>query len=123
MPAKGAILCIDEHEVLLRTLVALLSRFGYTPLAARTLDEAVAIASTHPLDAVLLDYHLCPGCPSGAQPCLADRLRALQPQAKVLVWCVDGSCLKDPPACASAAFMKPIDPTQLIAKIESVLAN
>ncbi len=128
------ILCIDRHKVLLHTLSAVLPRFGFSILVAASLEEAFPILATASIDAVLLDYGLCPGCPDSAatrdphssgvseHPCFAERLRASFPGVKVLVWCADGSCLKAPPSCASAVFLKPVPPDELAANLHSVLA-
>lgn len=115
------LLCVDTYEALLNTIAAVLEPFGYRTLTARSLDEAIAVASNHPPDAVLLEFRLCPGCPPPTGGCAAQILQAVAPLAKVLVWCADGSCLQNRPPCAAAIFMKPVEPEKLAACLDNVL--
>jgi CheY-like chemotaxis protein len=120
---ERTILCVDEYETLRKTLVPVLKQFGYNALPARDREEALAAARQHQIDVVLLDFRLCPGCPGQGGECLATALQVFNPELKILVWCADGACLRQPPPCAQATFLKPIAPGALAAQLDDVLRN
>ena len=122
MPGEHTILCVDDHKVLLDTVVRVLADAGFKTLAAQDIPAAIELARRNKIDVVLLDFHQCPGC-SGTDPCLAEHVLAIQPAVKVLVWCTDESIFETKPPCAQAMFMKPVHPRELIAQIESVLGG
>jgi len=117
------VLCVDTYEGLLITIAAVLEPFGYRTLTARSLEEAIAVASSNPPDAVLLEYRLCPGCPPTTGDCAAELLQSISPRSKILVWCADGSCFQNPPPCAAAIFMKPVEPERLAFYLDNVLGK
>ena len=116
---KPRVLCIDPHETLLVTTKVLLTQAGYEVLTASSVLAGLSCLAENPVDAVILDDTLChhkhePGC-------TADRVRALQEGTTLLVWCADDSIYRDKPPCADAAFLKPIQPDQFLAQLDSLL--
>ena len=115
------ILCVDRYEGILTTLPPVLQQLGYRVLTASSARDAVAGAKAAHPDVVLLDFHLCPGCPENPnRPCLARDLKDVAPQARIVVWCDDGTSMRHPPPCAVATFMKPIPPAELDARLQAL---
>ena len=52
------ILVVEDEELLQRTLCATLTLLGFTPYHAATVDEALQILDTQPIDAITLDIVL-----------------------------------------------------------------
>ena len=116
---KPFVLCIDRYEALLTSTKAVLTRAGYEVLTASSVPAGLSCLAQNPVDVVILDYTLC--CHKHEPGCIADRIRALQEGVKLLVWCADDSVHRDNPPCADAAFMKPVSPDQLLARLDSLL--
>jgi CheY-like chemotaxis protein len=120
VPSKGTVLCVDSYPTLLPTLVAVLNSLGYEALTASSVDEGLAQLSQNRVDVVILDYTLC-SHDHQSDACIADRIHAIQPQAKIVVWCADDSVTKENPSCADAVLVKPVDPHSLASQLGSLL--
>ena len=79
---KGCILVIDDDEPMLRLAEAALASGGHQVLTASTGEEALALAVNpkEPVDLLLVDVVL----PDINGPELAERLKELQPAARVI---------------------------------------
>ena len=120
--SKGTVLCIDRYRSLLPTMKALLNSFGYKTLTASSVDEGLSHLSKNRTHIVILDYTLC--CHDHhSNGCIADRIRAVQPYAKLILWCTDSSVTRDNPPCADAVFVKPVDPNKLVRQLNSLLGS
>ena len=58
MDAMPRVLVVEDEELLQRTLCATLTLLGFTPYHAETVDEALKILDTQPIDAITLDIVL-----------------------------------------------------------------
>ena len=74
------LLLVDDDESVLRALESMLARSGYHVIATRSGDDALAIARSQPIDALVTDIRM----PRSSGFAIADALRALHPAAKVL---------------------------------------
>jgi DNA-binding response OmpR family regulator len=122
MEKQPTILCVDDYPSLLRTLAMALAGLGFEVLTASNLAEALTLARENHIDAVLLEYRLCPGCDLPGE-CAANRIKAFRPDTKVLVWSTDDRPIRQPPPCAAATFTKPMDPVELVERIRTLLAG
>jgi CheY-like chemotaxis protein len=119
---KPRVLCIDRYPSLLPTVEHLLANEGYQVLTACTVEDGLSRLAKNQVDAVVLDYTLC--CHDHrSSTCLANQFQTLQPGVKLLVWCADDSIFRDQPPCADAFFMKPVDPTHLLKRLNSLLRS
>jgi DNA-binding response OmpR family regulator len=120
MGPEPTILCVDDYPSLLKTLAMALGGLGFRVLQAGTLVEALRLCREYRPDAVLLEYNMCPGCP-GEGSCAAEQIKLISPETKVLVWSTDDRALRQPPSCAAATFMKPMDPVEIAARLRAAL--
>jgi CheY-like chemotaxis protein len=75
------VLCIDDEKVGLQVRKILLERSGYHVLTAQDGPSGIAAFSSHPIDAVVLDFAM-PGMDGGE---VAARMRALKPEVPILL--------------------------------------
>jgi CheY-like chemotaxis protein len=75
------ILCVDDEAVGLRVRKILLERAGYRVLTAQDGQSGIKIFSTHPVDAVVLDYAM-PGMHGGE---VAKKMRQTKPKVPILL--------------------------------------
>ena len=80
--APKVVLCIDDEDVILRLLQAVLESHGYVCLIASSAHEAREQVSAQPLDAVILDY-LMPGT-SGEE--LAAEIKGMAPGTSLIMF-------------------------------------
>lgn len=78
---SGVLLCIDDNEDVLECEKAFLESFGYTVLTAASGGKALELASTYPVDVVIVDY-LMPEM-NGQE--VAIERRRLKPQAPIIM--------------------------------------
>jgi two-component system cell cycle sensor histidine kinase/response regulator CckA len=78
---SGVLLCIDDNEDVLECEKAFLESFGYTVLTAASGGKGLELASTYPVDVVIVDY-LMPEM-NGHE--LAIEMRRLKPQAPIIM--------------------------------------
>lgn len=116
MSVKRSVLVVDDDEQLLRLIVRLLERGGYTVRSATNLDDAVALfdASAAEIDCALLDVNLAArGGAAELLPLLHDRAPGLD------VVLMSGDALPEPLEHALAArggrfLRKPFAPRALL---------
>jgi CheY-like chemotaxis protein len=80
-PASNLVLCVDDEQVGLKIRKILLERAGYRVLTAPDGPSGLAIFSTEPIEAVVLDYSM-PGMHGGE---VAGRMRQLKPRVPILL--------------------------------------
>lgn len=118
-PQPATILLVED-DVLLRLWFAdELRRAGFLVIEARSADEAMDLLdSGADLDLVMTDIQM-PGRMDGVR--LAEIVRDRWPELKVIV----ASGASDPraPGVADAVFAKPLDPRQVIARINQLLGE
>lgn len=107
------VLVVDDEEAVSRTNAAVLSSAGFRVLSAASGDEALEVARTTPVDAVLLDYSM-PGL--SAQETLAG-LRRSWPAMPVVCLSGLGIALEG----ATSHLVKPVSRGELVAAVEKAL--
>jgi CheY-like chemotaxis protein len=78
---SGLLLCIDDDEDILECEKSFLESFGYTVLTAASGGKGLELASTNPVDLVILDY-LMPEM-NGHE--VAIQMRRLNPKAPIIM--------------------------------------
>ena len=120
-PRKLRLLVVDDHEVVRQGLVALLDRReGFEVVAeAGTVAEAIAMASRHQPDIVIMDVRLPDG--SGVEACR--EIRAELPNTRVVIltsYPDEEAVLSAIIAGASGYLLKQIRGRDLISALEAV---
>ena len=103
------VLCVDNEPAILQGLVALLGRWGLTPVTATDADAALALSG--PFDAALIDLHLGDG-PDGLALITALRARGLTHLALITAD-ADETIPARAAACGAAVMSKPVKPAAL----------
>ncbi len=120
MVAMPTILCIDDEPIVLELQKEILQANGYTVLSAPDGPTAIALASKHPLDLVVLDYKM-PGMDGGQ---VAEVLLAQQPDLPIVL-CT--GFLDAVPEWlkwfAAGCFHKGDGPTALLSAIQEVISK
>jgi len=80
-PRSTTVLCIDDNRDVLECEKEFLESFGYTVLTAPSGGEGLELASTHPVDVVVVDY--CMPEMNGQE--VAIEMRRLRPQAPIIM--------------------------------------
>jgi CheY-like chemotaxis protein len=80
-PNSNLVLCVDDELVGLQVRKILLERAGYRVLTAPDGPSGLALFSTEPVEAVVLDYSM-PGMDGGE---VAVRMRQIKPQVPILL--------------------------------------
>lgn len=84
--APGArFLIVDDDDVFASTLARALTRRGYQPGVAPTVDAALALARETTFDLVTIDLHLVHAGGTSSGLLLIEPLRTLLPHARILV--------------------------------------
>jgi len=78
---SGVLLCIDDNEDVLECEKSFLESFGYTVLTAASGGKGLELASTYPVDLVVVDY-LMPQM-NGHE--VAIEMRRLRPQTPIIL--------------------------------------
>jgi CheY-like chemotaxis protein len=78
---SNLVLCVDDELVGLQVRKILLERAGYQVLTAQDGPSGLEIFSSHPIEAVVLDYSM-PGMHGGE---VALRMRATKPEVPILL--------------------------------------
>jgi signal transduction histidine kinase len=124
-PARGGTILLAEDETSVRDMAAqVLRQAGYTVLACRDGEAALAAAAAHtgPIDLLLSDL-VMPGC-SGLE--LAERLRAARPAVRVLLtsgYAADVLGDRAQPADGTRLLAKPFSPDSLTARVGEAMAT
>jgi CheY-like chemotaxis protein len=80
-PRSAVLLCIDDNEEVLECEKAFLETFGYTVLTAPSGAKGLELASSHPVDVVIVDYFM----PEMDGQEFALEMRQLRPQAPIIM--------------------------------------
>src|SRR5580704_1323308 len=78
---SGVLLCIDDDEDVLECEKSFLESFGYTVLTAASGGKGLELASTNPIDLVILDYFM----PEMNGQEVAVQIRRLNPKAPIIM--------------------------------------
>jgi two-component system, cell cycle sensor histidine kinase and response regulator CckA len=119
LPGGERILLVDDEEVLRRLANAILTRRGYDVTEADGPVAAIAIASAQPdsFDLILADVMM----PEMRGYEMADRIRPLQPRAKVLFMSGYAGEIDSASDRVRPMLPKPFSPRQLLAEIRRIL--
>jgi two-component system, cell cycle sensor histidine kinase and response regulator CckA len=119
LPGGERILLVDDEEVLRRLANAILSRRGYDVTEADGPLAAIAIASAQPdsFDLILADVMM----PEMRGYEMADRIRPLQPRAKVLFMSGYAGEIDSASDRVRPMLPKPFSPRQLLEEIRRIL--
>ena len=79
--SSGIVLCIDDNEAVLECEKVFLETFGYTVLTAPSGSKGLALASSHLVDVVIVDYSM----PEMNGQQVAIEMRRLRPQAPIIM--------------------------------------
>lgn len=115
MPTPQSLLIVDDNDIMLLTLTRILEQHGFSVMAANSADRTLELASSRPVDLVVMDYHL-----PGDQGQLGPELKRLHPGLPLIV--LSG----DPEAAQAVEFAdlllpKPQPPEKLVAEIRRLL--
>lgn len=114
---RKVLLCIDDEPTGLLVRKLLLETVGYNVLTARSGPEAFEVISSHPVDAVILDYYM-PGMHGGQ---VAMRLRQIKPTVPILMLSAYVSLPTDALQCVDAFVTKGQSPDVLLGSVEALL--
>lgn len=120
MPAANSILIIDDEAYLRSTLAIILKRAGYSVTTAAGAQEALQILLSNQIDLVFLDLKM-PG-KDGME--LLPEIRLLDPNLPVLILTANASletAIQSMRMGAIGYLMKPIDPEQIINRVEEII--
>ena len=122
LTGSGTVLLVEDEEMVRVLARRVLTESGYTVLEAAGGAEAVELAAEHPgpVDLLLTDV-VMPGM-SGRE--LADRLRPLRPEMRVLYTSgyTDDAIVRRGISASGTAFVaKPFTPDSLARKVREVL--
>jgi CheY-like chemotaxis protein len=78
---SGVLLCIDDDEDVLECEKSFLESFGYTVLTAASGGKGLELASTNPVDVVIVDYFM----PEMNGQEVAVQIRRLNPKAPIIM--------------------------------------
>jgi CheY-like chemotaxis protein len=78
---SGVLLCIDDDEDVLECEKSFLESFGYTVLTAASGGKGLELASTNPVDLVIVDYFM----PEMNGQEVAIQMRRLNPKAPIIM--------------------------------------
>jgi CheY-like chemotaxis protein len=120
---RTKILCVDDDNILLRTLSGLLSAHDFQPLTATDGPSGMEMAKRERPDLILLDI-LMPGL-DGLDACRRLRADAHLKEIPIIIM----TAMEDPKlnvkafkAGATLALKKPLDPQRLISTVKTALA-
>lgn len=113
------LLWIDDHVAGVTLRKPILENSGYSVLTATTSKQGLALVSSHPIDAVIID---CP-LPDMSGELLARQLRAKRPTLPIVVLSRLSTGIPDGLAgLADATFTKALDPfSSLVAKLSELV--
>jgi two-component system cell cycle sensor histidine kinase/response regulator CckA len=114
------VLLVEDEDGVRAVARAILKRYGYTVLEARSPEEAISFCETHPeIRLILSDIVM----PKMSGPELSRLLRVHRPGARVLFMSgyTDDSLARYPLEAGEAFLQKPFTPESLTRKLREVL--
>jgi CheY-like chemotaxis protein len=111
--SSAVVLCIDDNQDVLECEREFLETFGYTVLTASSCGKGLELASTRPVDVVILDYFM----PTMNGQAIAIEMRRLRPQAPIILL-TEGQGVPEPALnLADALVAKDLLASQLLPTI------
>jgi CheY-like chemotaxis protein len=117
MPKRPLILCVDDEWNGLEGRKMLLEESGYKVLVASIGLEAVQLFSSHPVDLVLIDYHM-PGMNGDV---VAEHMKAGQPDVPIVMLSADDGLPESALRWVDAFVSKSESPANLLQIVEHLL--
>lgn len=117
MSGKPVILCVDDEWSGLEGRRMLLEQCGYRVLVAMNGTEALELFSLHPIDLVLLDYHM----PQMTGDAVAERMRASQPDIPIALLSADEELPESALRWVDAFVSKSEPPASVLQIVEHLL--
>ena len=117
MPRKPLILCVDDEFNGLEGRKMLFEEAGCKVLVATSGAEALQMFASHPVDLVLLDYHM-PGMNGDV---VAARMKACQPDVPIALLSADDGLPESALKWVDAFVSKSESPANLLQIVEHLL--
>ena len=117
MPRKPVILCVDDEWNGLEGRKMLLEERGYKVLVATNGTEALQLFARHPVDLVLLDYHM----PQMTGDAVAERMRASQPDIPLALLSADEALPESALKWVDAYVSKSESPANLLQIVDRLV--
>jgi two-component system NtrC family sensor kinase len=117
MPRKPVVLCVDDEWNGLEGRKVLLEKAGCKVLITTCGAEALQLFASHPVDLVLLDYHM-PGMNGGV---VAEHMKALQPDVPLALLSADEGLPESALKWVDAFVSKSESPANLLQIVEHLL--
>jgi CheY-like chemotaxis protein len=114
---RPVILCVDDEWNGLEGRRLLLEERGYEVLVATDGDEALQLLASHPIDLVLLDYHM----PKVNGDVIAQRMKVSQPDIPIAILSADDGLPKSALESVDAFISKNESPARLLEIVEHLL--
>jgi CheY-like chemotaxis protein len=117
VPRKSLILCVDDEWNGLEGRKMLLEEAGCKVLVATSGAEALQLFASHPVDLVLLDYHM-PGMNGDV---VAEHMKAGQSDVPIALLSADEGLPESARRCVDAFVSKSESPANLLQIVEHLL--
>jgi len=117
MPKKPLILCVDDEWNGLEGRKMLLEERGYKVVVATGGAEALQLFASHPVDLVLIDYHM-PGMNGDV---VAEHIKASQPDIPIAILSADEALPESALKSIEAFVSKSESPANLLQIVEHLL--
>jgi CheY-like chemotaxis protein len=117
MPRKQVILCVDDEWNGLEGRKMLLEERGYKVLIATNGAEALQLFALHPVDLVLLDYHM----PQMTGDAVAERMKTSQPDIPLALLSADEALPESALKWVDAYVSKSESPANLLQIVERLV--
>jgi CheY-like chemotaxis protein len=117
MPRRSVILCVDDELNGLEGRKMLLEEGGCKVLVATSGAEALQLFASHPVDLVLLDYHM----PAMNGDVVAEHMKAGQPDVPIALLSADDGLPESALRWVDALVSKSESPANLLQIVEYLL--
>jgi CheY-like chemotaxis protein len=114
---RPLILCVDDEWNGLEGRKMLFEERGYQVLAATSGTEALQLFASHPIDLVLLDYHM----PAMNGDVIAERMKASQPDVPIAILSADVGLPTSALKSVEAFVSKSESPANLLLIVQHLL--
>ncbi|MDD5138808.1 MAG: ATP-binding protein [Verrucomicrobiales bacterium] len=115
----ASILVVDDESLILTMAEAILTEYGYRVLTAGSGQKALALLSREDTKVDLVVTDMVMPAMSGRE--LAERIRQLMPEAKIL--CTSGYVMPSDRQAGTAYLQKPFTSRELLAKVKQLLGS